>query len=92
MPQDQSKARQKQRERQLRQKSRRPVTTQRRAGAPAKPKVSTVKAGIPKGLAAVAAKQKKPQQSPYLSYIRALHGRLNPSLLKRKPSKLKSGR
>ncbi len=91
MAQDHSQARQKQRERQSRQKSRRPVKTQRRAGAPVKPKVSTVKAGIPKGLAA-AARQKKPRQSPYLSYIRALHGRLNPSLLKRKPSKLKSGR
>ncbi|KKK59772.1 hypothetical protein LCGC14_3031050, partial [marine sediment metagenome] len=42
-----------------------------------------------KGLAAAAAKQKKPKTSPYLSYIRALHGRLNPSLIKRRPSKLR---
>ena len=87
MPQDQSQARQKQRARQ--QKVRKPVRVQRRTGAPAKPKASTVKAGIPKGLAAAAAKQKKPKTSPYLSYIRALHGRLNPSLIKRKPSKLR---
>ena len=86
MPQDQSQARQKQRERLMRQKSRRPVKTQRRTGAPAKPKASTVRAGIPKGLAA-AAKQKKPRQSPYLSYIRALHKRLNPSIIKRRTLK-----
>ncbi|KKM78410.1 hypothetical protein LCGC14_1360170 [marine sediment metagenome] len=89
MAQDQSQARQKQRERQSRQKSRRPVTTQRRTGAPAKPKASTVRAGIPKGLAAAAKRKKKPRQSPYLSYIRALHGRLNPSLINRRPSKLR---
>ena len=89
MPQE-SEARRKQRARQ--QKARKPVRIQRRTGAPAKPKVSTVQAGIPKGLAAAAAKQKKPKTSPYLSYIRALHRRLNPSLIKRKPSKLKSGR
>jgi hypothetical protein len=71
----------------MKQKARQPIKVQRRAGAPAKAKVSAVKAGIPKGLAA-AAQKKKPKTSPYLSYIRALHGRLNPSLLKRRPSKL----
>ncbi len=76
-------ARQKQRARQ--QKARKPVRVQRRTGAPAKPKASTVRAGIPKGLAD-AARKKKPKTSPYLSYIRALHGRLNPSLIKRRPS------
>ena len=89
MPQE-GEARQKQRARQ--QKARKPVRGQRRTGTPAKPKASTVRAGIPKGLAAAAARKKKPKTSPYLSYIRALHDRLNPSLLKRKPSKLKSGR
>ena len=89
MPQE-SKARKAQRTRQMKQKARQPARPQRRTGAPAKPKASTVKAGIPKGLAAVAgARKKKPKTSPYLSYIRALHGRLNPSLLKRRPSKLR---
>ena len=81
-----SKARQQQRARQAKQKAQQPVRVQRRIGAPVKPKASTVRAGIPKGLAAAAKRSKKPRQSPYLSYIRALHGRLNPSLLKRKPS------
>ena len=87
MPQE-SEARRKQRTRQLKRQQRQPARPQRRTGAPAKPKASTVRAGIPKGLAAAARKQ-KPKTSPYLSYIRALHGRLNPSLLKRRPSKLR---
>ena len=89
MPQENSEARRKQRARQLKRQTRQPVRVQRRTGAPAKPKASTVRAGIPKGLAAAAAKQKKPKTSPYLSYIRALHGRLNPSLIKRRASKLR---
>ncbi len=88
MPQE-SKARKAQRTRDIKLKTRQPARVQRRTGTPAKPKASTVRAGIPKGLAAAAAKQKKPKTSPYLSYIRALHGRLNPSLLKRRPSKLR---
>ncbi|KKK76392.1 hypothetical protein LCGC14_2864120 [marine sediment metagenome] len=87
MPQE-SEARRAQRTRQMKQKARQPVRVQRRTGVPTKTKVPTIKAGIPKGLAAAARKQ-KPRQSPYLSYIRALHGRLNPSLLKRRPSKLR---
>ena len=91
MPQE-SEARRKQRTRQLKRQQRQPARPQKRTGAPRKAAVPGVVAGIPKGLAAAAAKQKKPKTSPYLSYIRALHGRLNPSLLKRKPSKLKSRR
>ena len=88
MPQE-SEARRKQRTRQLKRQQQQPARPQRRSGAPAKPKASTVKAGIPKGLAAAARQKKKPKTSPYLSYIRALHGRLNPSLIKRRPSKLR---
>ena len=84
-----SEARRKQRTRQMKQKARQPIRVQRRTGASAKPKVSTVRAGIPKGLAAAARQKKKPRQSPYLSYIRALHKRLNPSLIKRRASKLR---
>ena len=88
MPQE-SEARRKQRTRQLKRQRRQPARPQKRTGTPRKAAVPGVAAGIPKGLAAAAAKQKKPRQSPYLSYIRALHGRLNPSLLKRRPSKLR---
>ena len=87
MPQE-SKARKAQRTRDIKRKTRQPTRVQRRTGVPTKTKVPTIKAGIPKGLAAAARKQ-KPKTSPYLSYIRALHGRLNPSLLKRRPSKLR---
>ena len=81
----QSKAEQAQARRRMKKPP--PVRTQKRLGTKREAPVIPVQGGIPKGLAALARQRRKGEnKGKYLRYIRALHERLNPSLLKRKPS------